>query len=86
MAWVVDSCVILDVAIKDPHFGYSSALFLDKHRDEGLVACPVTVIESAPEFGGDLSEVKRFLTLAGIEPALRWMDGDTQCCVGGWSR
>jgi len=36
MAWVVDTCVLIDVLEDDPEFGLVSAEALDAHLDEGL--------------------------------------------------
>lgn len=85
MAWVVDSCVLLDVARKDPRFGYGSAILLDQKRSDGLVACPVSVIEITPEFGGTVAETKRFLYLAGIVSTATWTDTDTDTAALTWS-
>lgn len=48
MAWVVDTCVPIDIADADPHFGVASAQFLDSKRPSGLLICPVTFVELAP--------------------------------------
>jgi hypothetical protein len=46
MAWVVDTCLLIDVAEADPHFGVSSAQFLDRLRPEGLIICPMSQVAS----------------------------------------
>lgn len=86
MAWVVDSCVLLDVALKDPDQGVSSALFLEEKRGEGLCVCPVTVIEVAPFFGGDVRNVREFLEVMGAEPVATWMDVDTEEAARAWAK
>ena len=63
MAWVIDTCVLLDVALKDPDFGLPSALLLEKMRGEGLVVCPITLVEAVPQFGGHLRDLREFLKL-----------------------
>ena len=45
MAWVVDTCMLIDVLDDDPRFGRSSALTLDSYAGDGLVACPLTYAE-----------------------------------------
>jgi hypothetical protein len=42
MAWVVDTCLLIDVAEADPTFGAASARLLDLKRAEGLTICPVS--------------------------------------------
>jgi hypothetical protein len=53
MAWVVDTCMLIDVLEDDPRFGRSSALTLDSYAAEGLVVCPITYAELSPAFLGD---------------------------------
>lgn len=86
MSWVVDSCVLLDVALKDPDHGLSSAMFLEEKRRNGLTVCPVTLIEVAPFFGGDARNVREFLELMGVDPLAGWMDADTESSAMAWSR
>lgn len=50
MAWVVDTCLLIDVAEADPRFGVLSAQLLDRQRPVGLVICPVSDVELAPVF------------------------------------
>jgi len=85
-SWVVDSCVLLDVALKDPVHGVSSALFLEGKRGDGLVVCSISVIEVAPFFGGDLKNVRAFLKVMGAESDAPWMETDTEAAVTGWTR
>jgi hypothetical protein len=61
VAWVVDTCLLIDVAVADPAFGQSSAHLLDERLKEGLAVCPVTYIELAPIFGGDRQAEEHFL-------------------------
>jgi predicted nucleic acid-binding protein len=84
MAWVVDSCLLLDVALRDPVFGLSSALLLDELRADGLVACPVSVVEVAPQFGGHVRNVEGFLELLGAAPSAAWLPLDTEHAAAGW--
>ncbi len=41
MAWVVDTCLVIDVAEADPTFGVASAKLLDNKRADGLTICPI---------------------------------------------
>lgn len=84
--WIIDSCVLLDIALKDPVHGLASALFLDKRRKEGLAVCPVSVIEIAPFFAGEIGSVREFLKVLGADSGLAWLETDTEAAVRGWSR
>ena len=86
MSWVVDSCVLLDVALRDPEYGVPSALFLEEKRADGLVACPITLVEVAPVFGGNLADVRTFLKVMGAEAAAPWMEADTEAAAAAWTR
>ena len=41
MAWVVDTCILLDVGLDDRTFGGESERLLGEKLIEGLVVCPV---------------------------------------------
>jgi predicted nucleic acid-binding protein len=86
VALVVDSCILLDVALKDPSFGVSSALFLEGRREAGLVVCPVSVVEISPHFGGASRNVQEFLRVLGAECAAPWLPADTEAAAVGWTR
>jgi predicted nucleic acid-binding protein len=84
--WIVDSCVLLDIALRDPAHGLASALFLDKRRKEGLAVCPVSIIEIAPFFAGEIGHVREFLKVLGADAGRPWLEADTEVAVRGWSR
>jgi hypothetical protein len=86
MDWVVDSCVLLDIALGDLQFGISSAYCLDSNRSHGLVVCPISQIEIAPEFNGDSAEVSLFLQQSGCRPDQPWELEDTLEACAGWNR
>ncbi len=86
MPWVIDSCVLLDVALKDPVHGVSSALFLESKRKDGLTVCPISIIEIAPFFDGNITTVRTFLKVMGAETSAAWMESDTEAAVQGWTR
>ena len=86
MAWVVDTCVLLDVALKDPDFGLPSALLLEKMCGEGLVVCPITLVEAVPQFGGHLRDLREFLKLLGADAEVGWLEDDTSRAAEGWQR
>jgi len=66
MAWVVDTCIVIDVLENDPKFGLKSAKKLQSLLDQGLVLCPVSMVELSPAFEGDLPAQKSFLDMCGI--------------------
>lgn len=47
MGWVIDTCLLIDIAEPDPVFGIPSAILLDSTRGSGLVVCPVSYVELA---------------------------------------
>lgn len=66
MKWVVDTCVIIDILTGDAEFARPSALACDAKRDFGLVVAPITYIELAPSFNGDVGEQDIFLDRLGV--------------------
>ncbi len=44
MAWVVDTCVLLDIGLDDPQFADQSLRLLESKQREELIVCPVTFI------------------------------------------
>jgi len=59
--------LLLDIGLDDPEFAeVSENLFLQKFSS-GLVISPVTFVELAPAFGGDISALKNFLAGLGID-------------------
>jgi predicted nucleic acid-binding protein len=86
MAWVVDSCILLDIALKDPLHGLPSATFLEGKRGDGLTVCPVSMIEIAPFFDGEVLNVREFLKVFGADSAAPWMEADTEAAACGWTR
>lgn len=85
MPWVVDSCVLLDIALKDPKWSLKSAALLEKKMRDGLVACPISIIEISPQFGGSLSEVRSFLRILGADYSEPWSEEDTSAAARAWS-
>lgn len=85
MAWVVDTCVVIDVLEGDPKFGHASAALLQKLLPAGLTLCPVTMVELGAAFSGDLDEHKRFLDQAGIRHTDDWNPTDTERAHAAWA-
>lgn len=86
MAWVIDTCVLIDVLEDDPEFGASSAILLDRLLDEGLEVCPVTYAELAPAFDGDRGLQDEFLGGVGVSLPADWSWTDTLEAHSAWVR
>lgn len=86
MAWVVDTCVIIDVLDADPQFGMPSAKLLDVRAVDGLVICPVSFIELAPAFQGDWQQQEYFLRQIRIQTVEGWILTDTRNAYQAWRR
>lgn len=86
MAWVVDTCLLIDVAEADPTFGLASAKLLDRKRTDGLTICPVTYVELAPVFNGDQAAQNEFLFNLGLNWPEPWTQSDTEGAHHAWHR
>ena len=61
MTWVVDTCVIIDVLRGDETFSMRSSMALQAKLDDVLTIAPLTSVELAPEFNGDVEAQNAFL-------------------------
>src|ERR1035441_7988720 len=86
MAWVVDTCLLIDVAEADPTFGVASAKLLDLKRTDGLTICLVTYVELAPVFNGDQAAQNEFLFNLGLSWPEAWTQSDTEEAHHAWHR
>ncbi len=86
MPWVVDTCLLIDVAEADPLFGVASAEFIDAKRPEGLTICPVSYVELAPVFNGDAVAQQEFLFHLGMVWPEEWTAADTLAAHQAWDR
>ncbi len=84
MTWIVDTCVVIDILEADPSFGLKSAKLLQKHAGEGLAVSPISMVELAPAFSGDLGEQRRFLEMAGISWSENWTHADMESAYLAW--
>lgn len=85
MAWVADTSVLLDIRIGQPlEWAEASAACLEEHSAEGLAVCPVTFIEMAPAFHGDLEAERAWLDALGIACREPWLEEDTERCHALW--
>jgi predicted nucleic acid-binding protein len=85
VAWVVDTCLLIDVAVADPAFGRPSANLLVAHQNDGLAVCPVTYIELAPVFGGDRLAEEQFLAGVGVVWPEAWTLADSLQAHAAWA-
>ena len=85
MSWVVDTCVVIDILENDPAFGEASADLLEKLSRDGLVVCPVTMVELSPAFDGNLETQKHFLQQVGIDFTENWTIADTEAAHRAWN-
>ena len=85
MAWVVDTCVLIDVADADATFGQASADALEKLLDEELVLSPVSYVELAPVFDGSERRLDDFLAGMGVT-VKALMQEDVARAFGFWSK
>jgi predicted nucleic acid-binding protein len=86
VAWVVDTSVLLDIRQNDPQFGLAAAECLVRHLADGLVLCPITYIELAPEFHGESALQARFLERVGVEWLEPWTRRDTLNAFYLWAQ
>ena len=86
MAWVVDTCLLIDLAVDDPKFFTATARLLDGKQGDGLVVCPISVVELSPVFGGQIAAVEEFLGRLDIAWPETWTLADTQTAFSAWNR
>lgn len=85
MSWVVDTCLLLDIADADPRFGDASSRFLAQRHAPGLVISPVSFVELAPAFDGNLAVQEDFLFNLGVAWSVTWTWLDTQRAFESWA-
>ena len=79
MAWVVDTCLLLDVAVDDPKFFPATARLLDAKTSRWFAGLSrFRVVEIAPVFAGQMAAVTEFLERLNDTPAELWAHTDTQ--------
>lgn len=86
MAWVVDTCLLIDIAEADPTFGTASAKLLEARKAPGLTICPITYIELPPVFNGDQAAQEQFLFNLGVSWPEAWTHKDTDAAHRAWQR
>ncbi|MBA3544528.1 MAG: type II toxin-antitoxin system VapC family toxin [Chthoniobacterales bacterium] len=85
MPWVVDTCLLIDVADADPRFGEASSRLLAQRQARGLIISPVSFVELAPAFEGVLSAQEHFLANLGVDWGEHWTWPDTRLAFDGWA-
>ncbi|MEY2880880.1 MAG: hypothetical protein RLZZ15_3260, partial [Verrucomicrobiota bacterium] len=86
MPWVVDTCLVIDLLDGREPFGLAAAHFLEAHLADGLIVCPITFVELAPAFDGDLTVQRKFLTDSGLRHDEDWQPADTLAAHAAWHR
>lgn len=85
MAWVVDTCLLLDIGLDDPEFAEESEKLVLQMSSSGVLISPVTFVELAPAFGGDIEALKNFLVGLGIDFEESWEVLDTENAAQAWA-
>ncbi|HMO50421.1 MAG TPA: type II toxin-antitoxin system VapC family toxin [Kiritimatiellia bacterium] len=86
MAWVVDTCILIDVLEADASYGLSSATCLEDHLPQGLIVSPISVVELAPAFIGDYERERDFFCQMGVVAYEPWTEEDTRVAHQAWYR
>lgn len=86
MAWVIDTCLLIDIEDSDPQFAHQSASLLALRRPNGLVISPVTYVEMAPVFEGDQARLEKFLFHLEVSWQDDWTFTETQAAFAAWYR
>ena len=85
MPWVVDTCLLIDIADADVRYGAVSSRLLASRQAQGLVISPVSYVELAPAFHGMAAAQNHFLEHLGVD----WMEGwtwpDTRHAFDVWT-
>lgn len=77
MAWVVDTCIILDLVVPASTWRMLSATCLWRLAGDGLCVCPDTFAEIGPAFAGDAIAAEAFLKSVSTGCREPWADADT---------
>ena len=67
MTWVLDTCVLLDLACNDKIFADCASRAIQSKLDDVLTIAPITYVELAPQFLGDVERQNEFLRDLWIE-------------------
>jgi len=61
MTWVVDTCVRIDLLTGDEAFSLAASNAIQSKLDDVLTIAPITYVELAPSFNGDVHAQDAFL-------------------------
>jgi len=86
MPWVIDTCLLIDIADADPQFASASAALIDAKRAEGLIISPITYAELAPVFDGDAERQELFLYHLQVSWSELWTHKETLSAHAAWQR
>jgi len=86
MSWAVDTCIIIDALDDKSEHSEASILLLNSMPPGKLVLCPVSFVELAPSFLGDVALQRRFLDSIGVAYEEYWIRDDTLCAHAAWHR
>ncbi len=86
MPWVVDTCLLLDIGLDDPEFAEGSENLVLQMSSSRVVISPVTFVELAPAFGGNMDALKNFLVGLGIDFEEIWDVSDTENAAVAWAK
>jgi predicted nucleic acid-binding protein len=84
MPWVVDTCLLIDIADADPVFSRPTGELLEAKEPDGLIACPVTLVELGPVCGGRWEDLVGFLQPPGVRWHEPWTEQDTKLALQAW--
>ena len=85
MAWVVDTCILIDIAEGDKKFGPGSARLLDRRRTAGLLLAPISYVELSPRFQGVEAAQNDFLEGISVHWTEGWIWSDTIAAYSAWN-
>lgn len=85
MPWVIDTCLLIDIADADPRFSSVSSRLIANRQPQGLIISPVSYVELAPAFGGMIEAQNHFLEKLGVDWTEGWTWRDTQNAFHAWS-
>jgi predicted nucleic acid-binding protein len=84
MSWVLDTCIVLDVAVRDPRFFDATCGLLEEKASDGWCVSPVTVVELLPLYRGHLPLLREFFRESGIDDRQPWTVADTENAGRGY--
>ena len=84
--FVVDTCILVDIADDDPTFAPASAECLTRHLPEGMLISPISYVELAPVFDGSTQLLDEFLSGVGVDASEVFTSADRISAFRAWAR